>query len=69
MQVCTLVTMDICGSSSSKVRSYYSANNVTDMALYTEAEEIYLMKVSISGEDCQRCLTMICIEEWDCGAV
>ena len=33
--------MDICG------RSYYSANNVTDVALYTEPEEIYLMKVRI----------------------
>jgi len=43
-QVCTLVTMDICGSTGSKVRSYYSANNVTDVALYTEPEEIYLMK-------------------------
>jgi hypothetical protein len=26
------------------VRSYYSAQNVTDVALYTEPEEIYLMK-------------------------
>ena len=69
MQVCTLVTMDICGSSSSKVRSYYSANNVTDVALYTEPEEIYLMKVSNNSEECQRRLTMLCIEEWDCGAV
>jgi len=43
-QVCTLVTMDISGNSMSKVRSYYSANNVTDVALYTEPEEIYLMK-------------------------
>ena len=27
-----------------QVRSYYSAQNVTDVALYTEPEEIYLMK-------------------------
>ena len=27
-----------------QVRSYYAANNVTDVALYTEPEEIYLMK-------------------------
>ena len=26
------------------MRSYYSAQNVTDVALYTEPEEIYLMK-------------------------
>jgi len=43
-QVCTLVTMDICPNTGSKVRSYYSANNVTDVAIYTEPEEIYLMK-------------------------
>jgi len=42
-QVCTLVTMDICGTTGSKVRSYYSANNVTVVAL-TEPEEIHLMK-------------------------
>jgi len=43
-QVCTLVTMDIMGAAGTKVRSYYAANNVTDVALYTEPEEIYLMK-------------------------
>jgi hypothetical protein len=42
-QVCNLVTMDI-QEKDSKVRSYYSAQNVTDVALYTEPEEIYLMK-------------------------
>jgi len=42
-QVCNLVTMDI-QEKESKVRSYYSAQNVTDVALYTEPEEIYLMK-------------------------
>lgn len=44
-QVCNLVTMDI-QEKDSKVRSYYSAQNVTDVALYTEPEEIYLMKKS-----------------------
>merc|ERR1712088_1301321 len=43
-QVCNLVTLDICPNTGSKVRSYYSANSVTDVALYTEPEEIYLMK-------------------------
>ena len=36
--------MDIGGAEGSRVRSYYSANSVTDVALYTEPEEIYLMK-------------------------
>ena len=44
LQVCTLVTMDIGGTGGSRVRSYYSATSVTDVALYTEPEEIYLMK-------------------------
>jgi len=43
-QVCNLVTLDICPNTGSKVRTYYSANSVTDVALYTEPEEIYLMK-------------------------
>jgi len=38
------LTMDICGTVGSKGRSYISANNVTDVALYTEPAEIYLMK-------------------------
>ena len=42
--MCTLVTMDIGGTGGSRVRSYYSATSVTDVALYTEPEEIYLMK-------------------------
>ena len=36
--------MDIGGCDGSKVRSYYSATSVTDIALYTEPEEIFLMK-------------------------
>ena len=44
VQVCNLVTLDICPNTGSKVRSYYSATSVTDVALYTEPEEIYLMK-------------------------
>lgn len=36
--------MDIGGTGGSRVRSYYSATSVTDVALYTEPEEIYLMK-------------------------
>lgn len=43
-QVCTLVTMDIASTEGTRVRSYYSASSVTDVALYTEPEEIYLMK-------------------------
>jgi len=43
-QVCNLLTLDICPNTGSKVRSYYSATCVTDVALYTEPEEIYLMK-------------------------
>ena len=43
-QVCTLVTMDIASAEGTRVRSYYSASSVTDVALYTEPEEIYLMK-------------------------
>ena len=31
------------------MRSYYSAQNVTDVALYTEPEEIYLMKKNGAG--------------------
>jgi len=42
-QVCNLVTMDI-QEAESRVRSYYAAQNVTDVALYTDPEEIYLMK-------------------------
>ena len=44
LQECTLVTTDIGGPNGSRVRSYYSAHSVTDVALYTEPEEIYLMK-------------------------
>ena len=44
LQVCTLVTMDIGGTGGSRVRSYYSATSVTDVALYTEPEEIHLVK-------------------------
>ena len=43
-QVCNLLTLDICPNTGSKVRSYYSATCVTDVALYTEPGEIYLMK-------------------------
>ena len=39
-QLCTLVTMDIGRSKGNKVM----ANSVMDVALYTEPEEIYLMK-------------------------
>ena len=35
-----------------QVRSYYSAQNVTDVALYTEPEEIYLMKKNGSLKNC-----------------
>ena len=42
-QVCHLSTMDI-QEKESKVRSYYSAPDVTDVALYTETEKIHLMK-------------------------
>ena len=38
------MTLDICSTTGSKVRSSYSATSVTDVALYTEPEEIYLMK-------------------------
>jgi len=41
---CNLVTMDIAGAQGTRVRSYYKASSVTDIALYTEPEEIYLMK-------------------------
>ena len=39
-----LVTIDTVDIGGSWVRSYYSAASVTDVALYTEPEEIYLMK-------------------------
>ena len=38
------MTIDRVDKGGSRVRSYYSATSVTDVALYTEPEEIYLMK-------------------------
>lgn len=45
-QVCTLVTMDIGAqdTDNTHVTSYYSATSVTDVALYTEPEDVFLMK-------------------------
>ena len=42
--------MDIGGTGGSRVRSYYSATSVTDVALYTEPEEIYLM-AAVEGRE------------------
>lgn len=44
-QVCSLVTMDV-NDTESKVRSCHATQDVTDVALYTDPEEIYLMKKS-----------------------
>jgi len=43
-QSCCLVTIDIADSPQSKVRSVHTSQHVTDVALYTDPEEIYLMK-------------------------